>query len=90
MLRGLIRPISKEFLESKFRIYYTVNAALITDTTVTKNPVPDHAHIPDAVTTRQVFAGTTRLLGKVLSDATTPAPMREKGAPDTKSGVVAW
>ncbi len=77
MLRGLIRPISKEVLESKFRIYYTVNA----DKTVThKTPVPDHAHILVDVTTRQVDAVTTRR----------SAHMRETGTPSTNSGVVAW
>ncbi len=91
MLRGLIRPISKEILESKFRIYYTVNADLMTDKTVThKTPVPDHAHILVDVTTRQVFAGATRRSGKALSDAAPPAPMRETGTSDTNSGVVAW
>ncbi len=60
------------------------------DIAVTENPGRDRSHIPAAMTTRPVRAGTTKLLGKTPSDAAPPAPLRETGTADTNCGIVAW
>ncbi len=60
------------------------------DTAVTENPGRDRAHIPAAMTTRPVHAGTIKLSGKTPSDAAPPAPLRETGTPGTNCGIVAW
>ncbi len=60
------------------------------NTAVTRNPGRDRAHIPAAMTTRPVHAGTTKLSGKTPSNAAPLAPFREKGTPGPNCGIVAW
>ncbi len=84
----LFAPYRRKLKSSNFES--TVNAVLMQDTAVTRNPGRNRAQFAVAVTTRPVHAGITNRSVKMPNDAVPPASLRETGTLGTNCGIVAW